>query len=426
MSLNPFSRIRDNLEHDWASQARPAQRLPDGDWLYWLILAGRGFGKTRTLSETVRQWVKDGYNYVNIIGATNNDTRTISVEGPAGILACCPNSERPIYLRRSDELHWPNGARSLLFSAEEPDRLRGKQHQKLACDEIAAWRNPEAWDQALYGLRLGRKPQVVIATTPRPTKLIKDLVADPRTYITKGRTYDNMVNLAGEAFQKIIARFEGTRQGRQELDAELLDDTPGALWSRALIEQTRVAAPPPLARVVVAIDPSVSAGEGADECGLIVVGLGLDSHGYVLEDASGVMSPIEWARKAVYLFKRWNADRVVAETNNGGALVEMSLRAIDRNIPYKGVHASRGKVTRAEPVAALFEQGRAHLVGCFPQLEDQLATFAAGSPDSPDHLDAMVWGFFELQLNAQRGQLVYGSLGPPDELELARRYIVRG
>ncbi len=246
-----FTDFADRLEYDWASVARPNQKIPDGlpantatangedAWLYWLILAGRGFGKTRTVSETVRQWIKDGFNYVNLIGATADDVRTVSVEGPAGILACCPNSERPEYLRRSNELRWPNGATSLLFSAEEPDRLRGKQHMKLTGDELAAWREPDSWDQAILGLRLGRNPQAVIATTPRPTKIIKDLVADPRTYITKGSTYDNIKNLAIPSLAKLSASSKGL-MGAQELHADLLLDTPGALWSYKTIEDSPV------------------------------------------------------------------------------------------------------------------------------------------------------------------------------------------
>jgi predicted phage terminase large subunit-like protein len=423
MLSEALRRLAGQISHDWPSQARENQRLPEGDWLYWLILAGRGFGKTRTVSETVRQWIKDGFNYVNIIGATADDVRTVSVEGPAGILACCPPAERPEYLKRSYELRWPNGATSLLFSAEEPDRLRGKQHMKLACDEIAAWREPDAWDQALLGLRLGRKPQAVIATTPRPTKIIRDLVANPRTHLIRGSTYDNKANLSDAFVSQIIQKYEGTRLGRQELNAEILDDVIGALWSRALLEQTRRTAAPPLSRIVVAIDPSVSAGEGANECGLIVAGLGDDGHGYVLADESGVMAPVEWARKACQLYRTWSADRIVAEANQGGALVESTIRAVEKTVSFKAVHASRGKITRAEPIAALFEQGRAHIVGTSPQLEDQLCTYSAGSSESPDRLDAMVWALTELALTAQRPQLVWGGIELRSDFEVARHYL---
>ncbi len=417
------------ISHDWPSQARPAQRLPEGDWLYWLILAGRGFGKTRTVSETVRQWIAQGYNFVNLIGATSDDVRTIMVEGPAGILACCPSSERPEYLKRSYELRWPNGAISLLFSAEEPDRLRGKQHMKIAADELASWREPDAWDQALLGLRLGRKPQAVIATTPRPTKIIKSLVNDPRTHVTKGSTFDNAANLSDAFIHQIVRKFEGTRQGRQELLAEILDDTPGALWNRAGLEASRLpasAAEWDFKRIVVAIDPAVSAHEDSDETGIIVAGIDYRDHVCVLEDLSGRHAPHRWAETAIAAFKRWQADRIVAEVNNGGSLVEATLRAVDATIPYRAVHASRGKFVRGEPVSALWENGRAHLVGSFSELEDQMCGFAPnmlGSSGSLwDRVDALIWAATELALNARRGgEFLWAGVEPRSDLDIARR-----
>ena len=291
---------------------------------------------------------------------------------------------------------------------------------KLWCDELAAWREPDAFDQALLGLRIGKKPQALITTTPRPTKIIKELVANPRTHVTRGSTYDNRANLSEAFVSQIIQKYEGTRMGRQELNAEILDDVVGALWTRGLLDQTRRAAAPALSRIVVAIDPSISSSEGADECGLIVAGLGVDNQAYVVEDASGVMASVEWARKAVQLYKTWSADRIIAEANQGGALVEATIRAVDKNVSFKAVHASRGKITRAEPIAALFEQGRAHLVGAFPQLEDQLCTFSAGSSDSPDRLDAMVCALSELALNARRGEFIFGGLDPRSDLDIAR------
>jgi phage terminase large subunit-like protein len=322
-------------------------------------------------------------------------------------------------------LTWPNGAIATIYSAEEPDRLRGPQHDGLWADELAAWKDAQAvWDQAMFGLRVGKKPRAIITTTPRPIKIIRDLLArdgkDVR--VTRGKTSDNAKNLAGSFIQTMASRYEGTRLGRQELDAEILDDVVGALWSRDLLERTRRTAAPPLSRIVVAIDPSVSS-EGANECGLIVAGIDANGHGYVLEDASGVMSPIEWARKACQLYKARSADRIVAEANQGGALVENTIRAIDKNVSFKAVHASRGKITRAEPIAALWEQNRAHLVGTFPMLEDQLCTYSAGSSESPDRLDAMVWALTELALNAQRPQLVWSAAEPRSDLEVARHYL---
>jgi phage terminase large subunit-like protein len=383
--------------------------LPDRDFLYWLILAGRGAGKTRTLSETVRTWVKRGFNYVNLIGATADDVRSVMIEGPAGVLACCPGSERPQYLKRSLELRWPNGTTSLLFSAEEPDRLRGKQHQKLACDEIAAWRDPDAFDQALLGLRLGRKPQAVIATTPRPTKLIKSLVADPRTYLTRGTTYDNRQNLAPDFYARVITKFEGTRLGRQELNAEILDDVPGSLWTRAMIDRAREPiAMPAMVRVVVAVDPSGARhadDHGADEIGIVVAGKGADGRGYVLADRTLKASPVVWGRAAVDAYHEFGADRIVAERNFGGAMVEHVIRTTDASVAFREVSASRGKVARAEPVAALYEQGRvSHIGDDITLLEDELCQMTsngfAGS-GSPDRADALVWALTELILTAQ-------------------------
>ena len=352
-----------------------------------------------------------GNNYVNLIAATASDARSVLVEGPAGILACCPKDERPIWLRQSLELRWPNGATSLIFSASEPDRLRGKQHSKLAADEIAAWQDPDAWDQALLGLRIGRKPQAVIATTPRPTKIIKQLVADPQTHVTRGSTYENRENLAPSFLSGVITKYENTRMGRQELQAEILEDIDGALWTGALIEENRIdkASLPPLKRVVIAIDPAMTAGEDANETGLIVAGTDGRDHAYILADESGKYAPIEWARKAVELYHRHRADRVVAEVNQGGALVENTLRMVDPNVAYKAVSASRGKITRAEPVAALYEQGRVHHVGIFPELEDQLCSFAPGMAGPNDRGNSLVWSLTELLVENRSSSL--GFLG---------------
>ena len=254
-----------------------------------------------------------------------------------------------------------------------------------------------------FGLRLGKKPRQVVTTTPRPIKLLKILIENPDTVLTRGTTYDNRDNLASSFFSQIVKRYEGTRLGRQELNAEILEDVPGALWSRDLIEACRhdPASMPPLKRIVVAIDPAVSIGEDLAETGIIVGGLGVDGRGYLLEDATGKLAPIEWARRAVALYRKYGADRIVAEANQGGAMVETTIRTVDANVSFKSVHASRGKITRAEPIAALSEQHRILFLGTFPELEDQLCTFAAGSADSPDRLDALVWAFTELMVEFQ-------------------------
>ena len=370
-------------------------------------MAGRGWGKTRTGAEWVREQVKS-FPLVNLIGATVDDARDIMIEGDSGILAICPGDERPLYVSHKRRLEWPNGARSLIFTADEPERLRGKQHQKLWCDELASWRYTESWDQAMFGLRLGSAPQAMITTTPKPIKVLRDLIADPGTAITRGSTYDNRQNLASSFFAKIISKYEGTRLGRQELNAEVLDDMPGALWKRSDIDAARVNTAPDLARVVVAIDPAVSTNEGSDETGLIVAGKGLDGRFYVLADGSGKYTPDGWGREAVALYGRYSADRIIGEVNNGGDLIESNLRNISSNVSYKAVRASRGKATRAEPIAALYEQGKVSHVGCLPVLEDQCCIFTSDYDRvkmkySPDRLDALVWALHELAIEASPG-----------------------
>jgi phage terminase large subunit-like protein len=397
-----FASIADALESDWRSFARPEQLPPPGDWSTWLILAGRGTGKTRTGAEWTRGLAEAaGVPRLALVGPTAADVRDTMVEGESGLLAICPNSNRPTYEPSKRRLTWPNGVQATLFSSEEPERLRGPQFGAAWCDELCAWRNvKDTWSNLQFGLRLGKKPRQVVTTTPKPIKLLRELIASPDTVVTRGSTYDNRENLAPSFFSQIVKRYEGTRLGRQELNAEILNDAAGALWTREMIEEGRrdKANTPPLRRLVVAIDPAVSVGDDSDETGLIVVGHGIDDHGYVLEDGSGKFSPIEWARRAVALYRKWGADRIVAEANQGGQMVETTVRIVDQNVSLKLVHASRAKITRAEPISALFEQNRAHLAGMFPELEDQLCTFAAGSPGSPDRLDAMVWALTELMV----------------------------
>lgn len=386
------------LYYDWDSWARPDQRIPDGAWQVWLIMAGRGFGKTRTGAETVREWVRN-YRYVNLIGATADDARDIMVEGESGLLAICPPGERPAYRPSKRRLEWPNGAISLIFTADEPERLRGKQHEKLWCDEVAAWKYEESWDQAMFGLRLGNNPQAIATTTPKPTKLMRALVKDPTTHVTRGSTYDNQANLAPTFLSKIVAKYEGTRLGRQELNAELLEDNPGALWKRDSIDANRASKVPDLLRIVIGVDPAATSNEDSDETGIIAAGVDRQHppHFYVLDDRSLVASPDGWAAKAVHCYHVQRADRIVGEVNNGGEMVEAVIRHKDPNVSFKAVHASRGKAIRAEPISALYEQNRVHHVGSFPQLEDQLCDWNPQTDtDSPDRLDALVWALTEL------------------------------
>lgn len=393
------------LAWDWHLWARDEQLAPETAWTYWLILAGRGFGKTRCGAEWTRQQAKTS-RYVNLIGATADDARDIMIEGESGLLAICPRRERPYYRASQRKLVWPNGATSLIFTADEPERLRGKQHEKLWADELAAWRYPEAWAQAKLGLRLGKAPQACITTTPKPSKLIRELIEDPATHVTRGSTYDNRDNLAPQFFAAIIKTYEGTRLGRQELNAEILDDNPGALWNRKQIDDARVKVAPDLVRVVVGVDPSVTSSEGSDECGIVVAGIGADDHFYVTRDLSLIASPQGWARVVAGAFHDNAADRVIAETNNGGDLVEAVLRQVDENVSYKKVTASRGKMIRAEPIAALYEQGRVHHVGAFERLEDQMCEYnPVEAKKSPDRMDALVWALTELSDSAGTGIL---------------------
>jgi len=401
------------LLHDWNFWARPSQLEPAGDWSVWLLLAGRGFGKTRIGAEWVRAGVRGRtplgpgrYRRLALVAETAADGRQVMVEGESGLLAVHAATERPIYETTKRLLTWPNGAVASLYSATEPDQLRGPQHDAAWCDELAKWRYArETWDMLQFGLRLGVRPRQVITTTPRPLPLLAEIMHRGDAVVTRGSTFENRANLPPSFFDAIVARYQGTRLGRQELYAEWLEDMPGALWQRARIEATRVQQAPELVRVVVAVDPAVSSGEGADETGIVVAGLGTDGHGYVLEDASLTGSPDAWGRTAIACFRRWRADRLIGEVNNGGELIEYVLRTVDPAVPYRAVRASRGKRARAEPVAALDEQGRVHHVGGFPVLEDQMCQFtsdfeAARAGFSPDRVDARVWALSELMLTA--------------------------
>jgi len=411
----------ERLYYDWSQWARPEQRLPSGNWAYWLILAGRGAGKTRTGSETLRLWARN-HTYVNLIGATRQDTRDIMVEGESGILAVCPPDERPRFVRTADRLEWPNGAISQMFSAEEPDRLRGKQHMKLWADELAAWRDPDAFDQALLGLRLGDKPQAILTTTPRPTKFIKRLVADPDVHVTRGTTFDNAKFLGPAFVKQIAARFKGRVIGRQELYGEIVEETPGALWTRALLERQRLPAPRPLedyAEIVVGVDPPARSGAKADECGIVVAARLVGGEAHVLADlTSQGETPGLWSARVVEAYRTFRANRIVAEINNGGDMVAQVMRQHDANLPVRSVTATRGKFLRAEPVAAAYERGAVFHCGVFGKLEDQLCALVAdfdarAAGFSPDRADALVWALSDL--------MGPGPARPADFLDFIKR-----
>ena len=393
------------LEYDWRFWARPNQLPPLGSWTYWLLLAGRGFGKTRCGAEWVRE-TKEICARIALVAPTAADVRDVMVEGESGILACSPPWDRPLYEPSKRRLTWQNGAMATTYSADEPERLRGPQHAAAWCDELAAWRYPDAFDQLMFGLRLGADPRCVITTTPKPIKLVRDLLTNPRCIPTRGSTFDNRANLAPAFLSSIVRKYENTRLGRQELFAEMLEDVPGALWQRGVIDDTRVALKPDMQRIVVAIDPATTSGENSDETGIIVAGRGVDGRGYVLEDLTFRGTPNEWATVAVGAFQRWRADRIVAETNQGGQMVEANLRTVASMIPFTGVHAKRGKVLRAEPVSALYEQRRISHAGNFSSLEDQMCSFTAdfdGSKAgySPDRVDALVYALTELMVEPE-------------------------
>ena len=343
--------------------------------------------------------MRGGARRVALVARTASDVRDVIVEGESGILAISPPDARPVWEPSRRRLTWPNGAIATTYSADEPDQLRGPQHDAAWADELAAWKYPDAWTQLLLGLRLGSDPRVVVTTTPRPTPIIRSLRAAATTHITSGRTIDNAANLAPQFLDAIVRQYEGTRLGRQELDGEILDDSAGALWRWQWIDAARVACAPDLRRVVVAIDPAASSHDDSDETGIVVAGVGHDGRAYVLADASGRYRPEEWARTALALYREHKADCIVAEANNGGEMVAATLRVHDRGANVRTVHATRGKATRAEPVAALYEQARVSHCGALARLEDQLTTWdPATSRTSPDRLDALVWALTEVML----------------------------
>lgn len=425
--------VRAYLRWHWPFWARPNQLPPDGDWLTWLILAGRGYGKTRSGAEWVRSIVCGktpmecgSHHRIAIVAETAADARDVLVEGDSGILAVHPKDFRPLYEPSKRRLTWPNGAVASLYNGTEPDQLRGPQHDAALIDELAKYAYAQdTWDMLQFGLRLGDHPKQMVTTTPRPIKLIKDIIASPMTVVTRGSTLENAANLAPAFMTQIVARYEGTRLGRQELNAEILDDAPGALWQRDLIDLNRVAAPKTEAerqdligrmkRIVVAMDPAATSTEGADEMGIVVASLGQDDHGYVLADMTDRLSPDQASRRAILAYDEWRADRIVGEVNNGGEWIGHTIRMTARamqseglrssgEVAYKAVHASKGKQTRAEPIAALDEQRRVHHVGAFPDLEDQMCEWEPLSGEkSPDRIDARVWALTELMLEQLPG-----------------------
>lgn len=399
----------------WWYIGRPEQQEPEGDWLIWLILSGRGWGKTRTGGEWLARQIIDNPKTIDgtstqwaIIGPTFGDAKNICVEGPSGFLRALKHNglvrdKDFIYNKSSYKIIFTSGQIVHMFGADSPDAGRGLNLSGAWLDEMAMWQYPyETWTEGLApALRIGHRPRVVVTTTPKPIRLLRDWVqrTDGSVHITRGSTFDNAKNLSETALAELSARYEGTRTGRQELYGELLEQAEGALWTREWIESTRITLDklPPLYRIVVAIDPAVTSGENSDETGIVTAGATADGQFYVLADDTLRATPNEWGKRAIEAFRKWKADRIVAEVNNGGDMVIMVLQQVDRNAPVTKVHATRGKRVRAEPISALYEQRRVHHVGAFPLLEDQMVMWTPESDDSPDRLDALVWALTELK-----------------------------
>lgn len=402
----------------WGLFAHPHQMPPalNGQgqpWLAWILMGGRGAGKTRAGAEWVRAralglppFAGMPVSQIALVGETDHDAREVMIEGVSGLLAIHPRWQRPHWSPTRRRLEWPNGAVAYAFSADDPERLRGPQFGAAWSDEIAKWRYAEAaFDMLQFGLRLGGQPQQVVTTTPRPVPLVKRLIADPANVVTHAPTRANAFHLSPVFLQAVVARYRGTRLGRQELDGELIEDRPDALWQRARLEDLRRDGPPELERVVVAVDPPASSSRKADSCGLIAAGRAADGSFHVLADetVSG-LKPGAWAARAVSLFHRLSADAIVAEVNQGGEMVRAVIAEVDSSVPVIEVRATRGKYLRAEPVAALYDQGRAHHAGTFPALEDEMCDFGPSglsSGRSPDRVDALVWALTALNVHAR-------------------------
>ena len=402
----------EELQHNWEFWARPEQLEPEGIWNVWVALAGRGWGKTRAGAEWVRHRIKKGDKIVHCVAPTKGDVRRVMVEGDSGLLNVCWKGDKtyrgknigfPTWSPTNNTLTWENGSKAVFFSAEDPERLRGPQAYSAWTDELCAWRNAqETWDMLQFGLRLGKRPQVFVTTTPKTTKLIRTILDDDKTTISKGSTYDNAANLADTFLDAVKKTYEGTRLGRQELYAEILDEASGALWNRQQLAKCEIDKDdvPSLNRVVVSIDPAITSNAESDMTGIVVAGVDVNGIAYVLEDHTGRYTPQQWASKAVELYREHMADRIVAERNQGGDMVRHTLHTEDETVPVKLVHASRGKMARAEPVSALYEQDKVRHVKGLNDLEDQMVQWEPlGSIGSPDRLDALVWAITDLSLN---------------------------
>lgn len=408
----------EELKHTWSFWARDEQLEPEGDWNTWFVNAGRGFGKTRAGVEWVREQVKRGAKRIAAVAATNSDIERVMVKGESGFLSVCWKGDKtykggkmgyPEWSPTKRTLSWENGAQVQFFSAEEPERLRGPQFELAWCDELAAWnKDQDTWAMLQFCMRLGKHPRIMVTTTPKPTKLVREILKNPTTHITTGSTFDNAANLAGTYLKAVKEQYEGTRLGRQELYAEVLEEAEGALWTTEMLDKASIKHEdlPHLNRIVVSIDPAVTANAESDMTGIVVAGIDVNGIAYVLGDYTERLSPQGWASKAISLYHQYSADRIVAERNQGGEMVRRTLEVEDETVPIKLVHASRGKYARAEPVSALYERGLVRHVTNPPdgaslnELETQMRTWEPlGSIGSPDRLDACVWALTDLSLN---------------------------
>ena len=408
----------EELKHTWSFWARDEQLEPEGDWNTWFVNAGRGFGKTRAGVEWVREQVKRGAKRIAAVAATNSDIERVMVKGESGFLNVCWKGDKtykggkmgyPEWSPTKRTLSWESGAQVQFFSAEEPERLRGPQFELAWCDELAAWnKDQDTWAMLQFCMRLGKHPRIMVTTTPKPTKLVREILKNPTTHTTTGSTFDNAANLAGTYLKAVKEQYEGTRLGRQELYAEVLEEAEGALWTTDMLDKASIKHEdlPHLNRIVVSIDPAVTANAESDMTGIVVAGIDVNGVAYVLGDYTERLSPQGWASKAISLYHQYSADRIVAERNQGGEMVRRTLEVEDETVPIKLVHASRGKYARAEPVSALYERGLVkHVVNppdgaSLNELETQMRTWEPlGSIGSPDRLDACVWALTDLSLN---------------------------
>ncbi len=394
--------LKANNQYDWMTWAREAQLPPQGQWNTWLILAGRGFGKTRTGAETIRHWVKLGESKrIALIGQSLNDTRQVMVTGKSGLLNICPPNEYPRFDVSKNQLIWPSGAVATLYGGDYYEKFRGPEFDTVWVDELAKFRYAqELWEQLMLCLRLP-PARAIITTTPRPIPILTKIMNDPTTVTTKGTTFDNADNLSPCFLSQIKKQFEHTRLGQQELFAEILTEHQGALWNRRSIVY-QLNPPETFKRVLIAIDPATTHHSHSDETGIIVAALSSDNCVYVLDDLSGRFSPTQWAQTVEKAYYNYKADRVVAEINKGGDLVEGVLKTVAPHLSYHPVRATRGKYARAEPVAALYEQGKVFHIKPFLDLESQMCTYVPGQGQkSPDRMDALVWAVTSLMLDSE-------------------------